>query len=160
MNKIIICTYEDALIPEKQTDWSVCWDLKLAEDIEIEPRGLYIAKMWIKTYIPNGWHSRLYARWWLPSKRWLMLANWVWIVDSDYRWEYMFQLYNFTDKKVACKKYSRVWQIEFLPHVFDDKFNVVVPKIQISSDQVSYDNFEKDYSTERWDWRFHSTWHI
>ena len=37
MNKILICTYDENLLPIRGTPGSVCWDLKCTEDFSIEP---------------------------------------------------------------------------------------------------------------------------
>ncbi|MBO4203727.1 hypothetical protein J5893_02745 [bacterium] len=46
----------------------------------------------------------MYARSSLPSKIGLMLANGVAVIDSDYRGEYLLQLYNFTAQTVKIQK--------------------------------------------------------
>jgi hypothetical protein len=34
---IIICVADQAHLPEKHTSGAVCWDLRISEDIHIEP---------------------------------------------------------------------------------------------------------------------------
>lgn len=45
-----------------------------------------------------------------------MLANSTALFDSDYRGEYLMQLYNFTDKTIEIPQYTRLCQLEFAPH--------------------------------------------
>lgn len=37
MNKIIVCTYDEKLLPVKMTPWAVCFDMFCEEDFEIDP---------------------------------------------------------------------------------------------------------------------------
>lgn len=40
MEKIIVCSYDEKLLPEKKTSGAVCWDMKLAQDIQVKPGEL------------------------------------------------------------------------------------------------------------------------
>jgi len=42
MEKIIVCTYDEGLLPEKKTLGAVCRDLKLAEDFSVKPGNLQV----------------------------------------------------------------------------------------------------------------------
>jgi dUTPase len=88
-----------------------------------------------------------------------MLGNSVGIVDSDYRGEYMFQIYNFENKGKDIEAYERIWQIEFVPDFFahTNIQDIQIPKIQMVVDANMYENFEQIFPTERGEWRFHST---
>jgi len=160
MKKIIVCVSNKKLLPEKKTLGAVCWDMRLAEDIVVEPWKLFVVGTGVKTFIPHGRHCKVYARSGMPVKMWLMLANSVAIFDADYRGEYMMQLYNFTDKIVKLEKYTRVSQMEFLPYYYDSwKFGVVkIPEIEFVVDPKLYGNFEEKFPSVRWDGRFNSTW--
>ncbi len=147
MNDVVtqFCTYDQRLAPVK---WSVsahCHDVFAAKTITIQPNTIELIPLWIKSRVC----MRLYARSSLPMKVWLMLANWVWIIDADYRWEIMFAAYNFTKDPVTVEKYQKIWQLE-------------VPNsrewISISFDNKTYMNWEFLCQTERWTWWFWSTW--
>lgn len=152
MNKIIVCTYDEKLLPKKMTDWSVCFDLFLEHDFEIEAWKVWIITSWIKTYIPIWWHSKIFPRSSLPTKYWLMQANSVAIIDPDYRWNYIMQFYNYTDKKLFFPKYSRLAQIEFAPYFVKSWvfWTDNIPDIEFVVDKELFDNFEKKLPSGRW----------
>lgn len=116
MEKIVICAAEAALIPEKKTAEAMCRDIKTREKVTLQPGEIKLIKSGIKTYIPTGRCCKMYARSSLPIKNGLMLGNHVGIIDSDYRGEYLMQMYNFTDKEVSIDAYTRLCQLEFCPH--------------------------------------------
>ena len=159
MDKIIVCTYDKKLIPEKKTPEAVCWDLKISENLEIEPNWLKIISTWIKTYLPFWWQAKVFARSSLPVKFGLMLANSTAVIDSDYRWEYFIQLYNFTKETLKFEKYTRLTQMEFLPYYIESwKFGTnYIPELEFIVDKKLYNNFEKKFSSIRWTWKFGST---
>jgi dUTPase len=66
--------------------------------------------------MPVWWCCKIYARSSLPCKTGLMLWNSVALIDSDYRWEYFMQIYNYTNKAISIEKYTRLCQLEFAPH--------------------------------------------
>ncbi|MDR2540590.1 MAG: hypothetical protein LBD11_02110 [Candidatus Peribacteria bacterium] len=75
----------------------------------------------MKTFLPQGRGSKLYARSSLPTKTGLMVANNVAIFDSDYRGEYLMQLYNYTSETVEIPAFTRLTQLEFFPYLRGDK---------------------------------------
>ncbi len=162
--KIIVCSYDKQLIPEKHSDSAVCWDLRIAKDIVVEPGQLVLVGLWIKTFIPHGRQSKIYARSGLPIKMWLMLANSVWVIDADYRGEYRVQLYNFGQEIRKYPQYTRMFQLEFLPYYYitTDTHSAqywldYIPDIEFISDEKLYQNFEQEFSSERWEGGFNST---
>ena len=162
MNKIIVCTYDEKLLPVKMTAWSVCYDMFCGEDFEIESGEVVKVPNWVKTYLPIWWQVKVYARSGLPTKTWLMLANGVAVYDADYRWKYLMQLYNFTKEKLSFKKYTRLTQMEFAPYYVDSGiyWTKEIPKIEFIVDRELYDNFENEFYSERWTWWLGSTgWH-
>ena len=159
MEKIIVCTYDERLLPEKKTAWAVCWDMKAACDFEVQPWEVKLISAWIKTYIPLWWCAKFYARSWLPTKSSLMQLNSIAIMDPDYRWEYLMQLYNFTKDSVKHERYTRLCQLEFVPYLHDDKYWIgYVPEIEFVVDKEMYGDFENRFISERWNWWIGSTW--
>jgi dUTPase len=75
----------------------------------------------IKTFLPQGRGTKMYARSSLPTKTGLMLANSVAIFDSDFRGEYLMQLYNYTSEKVTIPAFTRLAQLEFFPYYRGEK---------------------------------------
>ena len=160
MEKIIICTYDENLLPEKKTPGAVCWDMKASLDFEIQPGEVKLVSAWFKTYIPNGWHARFYARSGLPTKSHLMQANSVAIMDPDYRGEYLMQFFNFTKEAVNHPIYTRLCQLEFSPYWHEWKYGTdYTPEIEFVVDKDLYDNFDSRFESVRWTWWIWSTWH-
>ncbi len=159
MNKIIVCTYDKKLLPIKMTPWAVCYDMFSEEDFEIEPWEVKKITTWVKTYLPIWWQVKVFARSSLPTKTWLMLANSVAVIDADYRWNYIMQFYNYTDKKLNFKKYTRLTQMEFSPYYVWSwiYWTKEIPEIEFIVDNKLYDNFENKFISERWTWWLGST---
>ncbi|MDR0651521.1 MAG: hypothetical protein LBG59_09300 [Candidatus Peribacteria bacterium] len=63
----------------------------------------------------------MYARSSLPTKMGVMLANNVAIFDSDFRGEYLMQLYNYTSQVQEIPAFTRLVQIEFFPYFRGEK---------------------------------------
>lgn len=162
MNKITICSYDELFLPVKKSSWDVCWDLKIAEDLSIESNKLKTIWTWIKISLPIWWQAKVHARSSLPVKNWLMQANSVAIFDANYRWEYIIQYYNFTDNKIEFEKWTRLSQMEFQPYyVWSWQYGTSdIPDLEFIVDKNIYDNFSEIYSSDRWEWKFWSTWAI
>ena len=142
MKKVV--TYNIELVPEKWTEKSLCYDLRSAEDIIINPWEVKVVKLWIKTNF--AW--RLYSRSSLPLKKYLMVANGVWIIDEDYRNEAGVILYNFWKEPVEISFWERLCQMEIVD--WGDIEDVIV-------DHDTFENWEKIEKSER-TWWFGSTW--
>ncbi len=159
MNTIILCSYDEKLLPQKQSIGAVCRDIRVAKKIVLKSRTCCQVKTWLKIYSPPGWCTKIYARSGLPIKKWLMLANGTAIIDSDYRWECIVLLYNFIQSDMLLEKYTRVAQIEFCPYYIESKrygYQDTPELIQIC-DQEIYKSFDKQYPSERGKGKFHST---
>ena len=159
MNKILICSYDTTFLPEKKTPEAACRDIKCAEEITIAPGEIKLVKSGVKTYIPTGRYCRMYARSSLPLKSGLMLANSVGIIDSDYRGEYLMQLFNCTQEPITITKATRLCQIEFCPHYWgNQQFGTSdIPAIETCVDADLWERFDEEFSSERGSWGFGST---
>ena len=93
----------------------------------------------------------MYARSSLPTKVGLMVANAVAVFDSDFRGEYLMQLYNYTDAVVEVAACTRLMQIEFFPYLQEEGVfgSGGFPRIERKVDQQVYENFEVLYPSER-----------
>jgi dUTP pyrophosphatase len=160
MENILICTYDENLLPVRKTPESIWWDIKTSEDFTLQPWELKLIPSWIKTVMPVWWCCKIYARSSLPCKNWLMLWNSVALIDSDYRWEYFMQIYNFTDKPISIEKYTRLCQLEFAPHHWweNNFWSEKIPWIEVKVDKDCFDNFADLYPSERGAWGLWSTW--
>lgn len=159
MKNILICSYDEALLPEKKSTEAMCRDIKCAEEFSIAPGEIKLIKSWIKTYIPTGRCCKIYARSSLPLKTWLMLANSVGLVDSDYRGEYLMQLYNCTWETITIPAQTRLCQIEFAPHYRGNaQFGTrEIPEIEMKVDSQLFTHFNEQFSSERGKGWFGST---
>ncbi len=151
MKNILVCSYDEALLPERKTPEAMCRDIKAAENFSILPWEVKIVKSWIKTFIPTGWCCKLYARSSLPTKNGLMLANSTALIDSDYRGEYLMQLYNYTDKIIEIPQHTRLCQLEFAPHHWgkNNFWSSEIPEIEFQVDAEKYEDFAELYPSER-----------
>lgn len=157
-SSIIICVADETLLPMKHTLGAVCRDLSIRENIHIEPWQIILAPTGVKIACPVGRHAKLYARSWLPIKSGLMLANWVGVIDNDYRGEYLLQLYNFTTNPVDHKAWTRLWQLEIVPYFLPAQpHTLIMPQIETIIDPEIFASFESYYPTQRGSGWFHST---
>lgn len=127
--------------PVKSTEWSMCYDLFAAQHLILNPWEVKTIWLWIKT---NFWW-KMYWRSSLP-KQWLVFIIWVGIIDSDYRWEALACLYNFTDCIIDIHPWSRVTQAEFPEWV------------EFIYDELLFDGWDIKTPTGRWVWWYWSTW--
>lgn len=114
-----------------ETEGSAGYDLRAFDlndsnkKITIPPKSKMIIGTGIKIHLNNNKYvGKVYSRSSLGSKKGLILANSVGIIDSDYQGEIMLCLQNLTDSEVLIEPGERVAQllIEKVNHV---KFNVV-----------------------------------
>jgi dUTPase len=151
INNILVCSFDEQLLPVKWTSGSVCWDVKCRETFSIAPWK--IIKVWtgIKTFLPQGRGTKMYARSSLPTKVGLMSANNVAIFDSDFRGEYLMQLYNFTSEVVRVPAFTRLMQLEFFPYLRGERkfWWKGIPWLEMKVDVAMYDDFAMLFPSER-----------
>ena len=149
MQNIVFCSYNTELLPYKATEWSIWRDLKLAEDITVPQGEVVLAPTWIKSALPLWWWIKVYARSSLPVKFWLMIANSVWIIDSDYRWEIKVELTSLNGEK-KLEAWTRIAQLEIYPYFQEWKsFSIETPKVEMIVDADVYENFADKFFSER-----------
>lgn len=161
LKKIIVCSYDEKLLPEKATHWSVCRDFKSANDCSVdEHMEVKLIWTWLKIALPTWWGTKLYVRSSSPIKKWYMSGNSVGIIDADYRWEYLLQVINIRKESVKFEKYQRIWQMEFAPfYIWSGEYGCgYIPEIEFVVDKDLYDNFEIRFSSDRGAGWFGSTW--
>lgn len=127
---------EGGWIPIYQTPLSAGFDIPISTDKVIPtgqcvrvPTGLVIES-------PPGYCLMIAARSSLASKKGLMLANGIGIIDRDYAGdndEIQLLLYNFTDQDVLVRKGERLAQGVFIHYAAVD-FNIVDSIAQINRD--------------------------
>ena len=134
--------------PIHSTKWSAWYDIKARGTWFIAPKSVALIPVGVKVALDKGFACLVFPRSSLPMKKGLIVANSVWIVDSDYRGEIRIQLYNFNDYEVRIDDMERIWQLVFTRY---------------SDNIVEYDSddfliWETKYPSKRWTWGFWSTW--
>ena len=152
---VYICVKDKEFLPEKQTDWAFAYDLKSREDVVIKPWEVCVVKTWVKVRLPKWIWMLVYTRSSLPIKKKLIMANWVWVIDSDYRWEVWLILMNISKEDVSIQAWERLWQCVFQREI-GNLFCCCV-KTEVISEE-DFDNFDKLFPTDRWEWWYWSTW--
>lgn len=158
---ILIATKSEEFFPKRTTAWSAMLDLKSTEKRTIKAWTAVKIPVGIKTLFPKQFIGKIYARSSMFDHG-LMLANWVGIIDPDYRGEIMVNYYNFGTKDVVIEKWAAIAQLSFelnaIRIVSEDKIyrweNTEVKGI-FSEDLFS--DFEAKFPTTRWDGWFGST---
>lgn len=81
-----------------------------------------------------------------------MKANSTAVIDADFRWNYLLQFYNYTKEKLSFAKYSRLAQMEIAPYYVWSwiYWTKEIPEIEFIVDKQLYDNFENEFSSDRW----------
>jgi len=157
MQNIIFCSYNADLLPYKATEWAIWRDLKLSEDCTVRHWEVVLAATWVKSALPLWWWIRIYARSSLPVKFWLIVANSVWLIDADYRWEIKVELTSLNGE-VNMTAWTRIAQLEIYPYFQEWEFYFSkTPKIEMVVDENIYNNFAEKYPSERGEWWFGST---
>lgn len=139
-------------LPERSTESSAWYDFFASEDVVI-PSFFKSLENWnfikptfvkthIKAFMPKNMFLQLANRSSNPLKIWILMANWIWIVDSDYynnpdnEGHIQWIFWNMTSEDILIKKWQKVFQWVF----------------------VKYETIENDdFSWQRWGW-FGSTW--
>ena len=129
--------------PTIGTKWSACSDLFSHHTYEILPGQIAYIWLWIKSQLDRRFHAKIYERS-STHKKWISLVNKVWIIDSDYRWEWIAWFINTTDQTIVVQNWEKICQFEIVKNWYD----ITV---------VSKEEFELN-ETERWEWWFGSTW--
>lgn len=157
MQNIIFCSYKEDLLPYKATEWSIWWDLKLAEDITISQWNVVLVPTWVKSALPTWWWIKVYARSSLPVKFGLIVANSVGIIDSDYRGEIKIELTSLNWEKTLIA-WTRIAQLEICPCFQEWKpLFKNFPKVEMMANADVYENFADQFPSERGEWWFGST---
>ena len=98
---------------------SDCFDLRLAEDINLKKGDIYVARLGVAMQLPKGMIARVYSRSSNPSKQHIGIANGVGYIDNAYRGnmdEWRAPIIAYQD--VALKKGTRICQFEVVPSQF------------------------------------------
>lgn len=106
---------ENVKLPERGTKLSAGYDFYLNNDVTIKPHTFTMVHSGVKVSMLDDDALLLFARSSL-SKKGLLLANSVAVIDADYEDEILFPLYNLTDKDVVLKAGERAVQGVFIKY--------------------------------------------
>ena len=113
--------HKNAVKPTKGSKYAAGWDLYAVDDYQIFPFDTCLIDTGVAMEIPIGCFGGLHARSGLSTKRKLLLANGVGVVDADYRGSIKVPLYNASVETQWIRKGERVAQIIIIP--FADKID-------------------------------------
>jgi dUTP pyrophosphatase len=99
-------------------------DLRIIEDVTLEPMGRTLARTGIKIAVPEGYEAQVRPRSGLAIKHGISMANTPGTIDSDYRGEVKVILINLGQETVKLGKGERVAQLVIAP-VARASWNVV-----------------------------------
>lgn len=104
-------------IPEYKTKGAVGFDLLAREETVIKPFEVKLIPLNLVVKVPKGYGLFLFSRSSVPSKKGLIVANSVGVIDQDYSGEgdeLKLSVLNITKKKVLVEKGERICQGIFL----------------------------------------------
>lgn len=123
----LVSQYEGMdLLPKRETAHAAGYDLKVAQDMTIEPGAIALVPTGVKAYMQPGEVLYLYDRSSNPRKKGLVLINSVGVIDGDYygnpnnEGHIYAQMQNITQEPVSLKVGERIVQGVFAPFLIAD----------------------------------------
>lgn len=110
-----------------ESDWACGFDFKSIEDVTIEPWEFKMFETGTVVEIPKWYMMQIQARSSTFKKYWIMLVNWVWLIDNDYCWDndtVKFAYINMRKEPVTIEAWTRIWQWVFV-NVWIAEFELV-----------------------------------
>jgi dUTP pyrophosphatase len=104
-------------IPEYKTKGAVGFDMLAREETTISPFEVKLIPLNLVVKVPKGYGLFLFSRSSTPSKKGLIVANSVGVIDQDYSGEedeLKLSVLNITKKKVVVERGERICQGIFL----------------------------------------------
>jgi dUTP pyrophosphatase len=108
---------KDLPLPQYHTHGAAAFDFYSRETLTVEAKTIARIPSNFVIATPTGYFLMVAARSSLASKKGLMLANGVGIIDSDYcgeNDEILISVYNFTDQSVVVERGERIAQGVFM----------------------------------------------
>lgn len=104
---------DNALIPQKQTEYSSGFDLFSSEDKILKPHCFDLISTGISIEIPQGYEAQVRPRSGLAVKNGVTVLNSPGTIDADYRGEIKVCLINHSDKEFDITIGTRIAQMVF-----------------------------------------------
>ena len=110
---------DNATIPICGTKYSAGMDMYacIEEPVIIEPHKTVMVDTGLAMEIPEGYFGAIYPRSGLSTKRGIVLANKVAVIDSDYRGEIKLPLHNHGTDMQVIEPHERVAQLIIQPYL-------------------------------------------
>ena len=108
---------DNVRLPERGTKLSAGYDFYLKDTVIIKPHTLTMVNSGVRVSMFDDDALLLFARSSL-SKKGLLLANSVAVVDADYENEILFPLYNLFKNSLLLKNDSNIFIISFFSSIF------------------------------------------
>jgi len=121
---LLISVLEEGCYPERAHFTDAGIDLKASEAKVLDVGEVYPMSVGIKVEIPAGYVGMIFPRSGLGSKKGVVLANTVGIIDSDYRGEIICSLKNAGSFEYRIEQYERIAQLVIVPCMIGDFFVV------------------------------------
>ena len=158
---ILIATKSEVFFPKRATAGSALLDLKSTEKRTIKAGQAVKIPTGVKTLFPKQFIGKIYARSSMFDHG-LMLANWVGIIDPDYRGEIMVNYYNFSTQDVVIEKWAAIAQLSIelnaIRIVSEDKqYRWENTEVRGIYSEDLFSDFETKFPSWRWAGWFWST---
>jgi len=118
-------THPDALIPERQTNGAVGYDLCCVEDFHLQPGRVTLVSTGIAVAVPMGFEAQVRPRSGMAKRNGVTVLNAPGTIDPDYRGTVGVLLYKCTPGELFLPKGSRIAQMVFAPVVMNVDFELV-----------------------------------
>ena len=105
----------DGALPEYATDGAAGMDLRLAEDVTLQPLERRLARTDLRIAVPPGFEAQVRPRSGLALRHGLTMVNTPGTIDSDYRGEIGVIMINLGSAVVSLSKGDRVAQLVVAP---------------------------------------------
>jgi dUTP pyrophosphatase len=107
----------DGAVPEYATEGAAGLDLRLAEDVTLQPLERRLARTDLRIAVPPGYEAQVRPRSGLALRHGLTMVNTPGTIDSDYRGEIGVIMINLGSAAVSLSKGERVAQLVVAPVV-------------------------------------------
>lgn len=108
---------EQATIPTKGSRYAAGYDLYATEDVVILQGQVEMIDTGIAVELPAGTFGAVFSRSGLSTKRGLVLANGVGVIDEDYRGAIHVPLRNMTMRPQTVREGERIAQLVVVPYL-------------------------------------------
>lgn len=121
---LLIAALDEECYPDRAHFTDAGLDLKAAKEILVDVGETQKVPCGIKVEIPPGHVGLIFPRSGLSSKKGLILANTIGVIDADYRGEVMCLMKNTGSFQYTIRQYERIAQLVIVPCMIGEYFPV------------------------------------